>query len=185
MHGIIMNQFRRFVIDRLGRDAWPELTRAAEVPLPDEPLTLGTIYPDEYLAALLPVASRTTGIPVEALLEDFGVYLAPTLLRVYEPLILSHWRALDVIENTEQVIHTVVRLQNPGASPPFLQARRVSPDEVVVDYTSPRRLCAVAKGIGRGMGQEFGEEIVASEVECMYRGNPCCRLSFRRLGGSG
>lgn len=72
MHGIIMNHFRRFVIDRLGRDAWPELTRAAEVPLPDEPLALGTIYPDEYLAALLPVASRTTGIAVEALLEDFG-----------------------------------------------------------------------------------------------------------------
>lgn len=179
-----MNQFRRFVIDRLGRDAWPELTRAAEVPLPDEPLALGTIYPDEYLAALLPIASRTTGIAVEALLEDFGVYLAPALLRVYEPLIPSHWRALDVIENTEQVIHTVVRRQNPDASPPFLQARRVAPDEVVVDYTSPRRLCAVAKGIGRGMGQVLGEELVVSETDCMSHGDPCCRLSFRRLNGA-
>lgn len=180
MHGIIMNQLRRFVIDRLGRDAWPELTRAAGVPLPDKPLTVGTTYPDEYLAALLPVAIQVSGLPAEQLLEDFGVYLAPALLRVYEPLIDPGWQALDVIENTEAVIHTVVRQQNSGAAPPFLQVRRVSDDEVVLDYTSARRLCAVAKGIGRGMGEHFGETITVSETECMHRGDRCCRLWFRR-----
>ena len=180
MHGIIMNQLRRFVIDRFGRDTWPELTQAAGVPLPNEPLTLGTLYPDEYLAALLPVAVEASGLTAEQLLEDFGLYLAPALLRVYEPLIDPDWRALEVIENTEGVIHTVVRQQNPGAAPPFLQVRRVSDDEVVLDYTSPRRLCAVANGIGRGMGVQFGETVTVSETECMHRGDPCCRLWFRR-----
>lgn len=175
MHGIVMSQFRRFVVDRLGRDGWDQLTGAAGLAGAD--YKVGEVYPDEELMGLVLAASRHTGIPLQSLLEEFGAFLAPTLLRVYEPLLDPRWRTLDVIENTEEAIHTVVRIRNPGAAPPALLARRISPAEVEIDYRSERKLCSVARGIARGMAAEFGERISMTETECMHRGDERCLIS--------
>ena len=123
--GMIMNQFQRFVVSRFGREAWPALTKRADVPLGNELLPMGQTYPDSHLFGLVPVASEVTGIPVAILLEEFGVFLAPSLLRIYQPLIPSQWKTLDLVENTEAVIHRVVRQRNPEAAPPELRV----PDE--------------------------------------------------------
>jgi hypothetical protein len=76
---------------------------------------------------------------------------------VYGPLLDSEWRTLDVIQHTEETIHRVVRMRQPGAAPPRLRVDRASPDEVAIHYDSPRRLCAVARGIVRGVAKHFGE----------------------------
>jgi hypothetical protein len=178
VHGIVMNQFRQYVVDRLGRDAWVPLAEGAGVP--PESHRLEGVYPDEHLVALVLAASRTTDTPLNALLEDFGAFIAPALLRVYAPLVEPSWRTLDVIEHTEQAIHTVVRARMPGAAPPALLARRVSPDEVHIDYRSERGLCSLAEGIARGMALHFGEEVDVSQPECVHRGGTRCLIVVRR-----
>jgi len=65
--------------------------------------------------------------------------------------------------------------------PPVLQARRVSPDEVQLTYASARRMCGIAKGLARGLGKEFDEQIVVFETECMLAGAPACQITIRRL----
>lgn len=182
MHGIIMNQFQRYVVAQLGREGWRELTSAAGVER--DTYSLGEVYPDDELVALVVTAVRHTGTSLPVLLEDFGVLLAPALLRVYEVLINPRWRTLDVIEHTEPTIHTVVRMRIPGAAPPALLSRRVSPTEVEIDYRSDRKLCSVAKGIARGMAAHFGERISLEETECMHRGDPRCLISVVLEEGS-
>ncbi|HEX8245964.1 MAG TPA: heme NO-binding domain-containing protein [Longimicrobium sp.] len=182
MHGIVMNQFRQFVVERLGRDGWRELAEAAGVP--PEPFEIGRIYPDQALGALVAEASRRTGEEADALVEAFGVFIAPALLRVYEPLVDPAWRTLDVIEHTEAVIHTVVRARMPGAAPPLLDTRREAPDRVVIDYRSPRRLCALATGIARGLALHFGETVEIGQAECMHAGDPRCLITVRRTAGA-
>jgi hypothetical protein len=173
-----MNQFRQFAIERLGREGWREVAEAAGVP--SEPFTIGHIYPDEVLGTLLAEAVPRAGMDSSALVEEFGVFIAPALLRIYEPLVDPAWRTLELIENTEEVIHTVVRARMPGAAPPPLDARRTGPHEVVIDYRSPRRLCALAKGIARGLAAHFGESVDIEESECMHAGDPCCLITVRR-----
>ena len=96
---------------------------------------------------------------------------------MYEPLIPKHWRTLDILENTEETIHTVVRRQDDGiALPPYLKVERASPALAIVEYTSPRRLCAVARGIVRGIAEEFRERVVIEQPECMLRGDARCLL---------
>ncbi|HEX8358722.1 MAG TPA: heme NO-binding domain-containing protein [Longimicrobium sp.] len=177
MHGIVMNQFRQYVVDRLGRDAWVPLAEAAGVPVENH--RLEGVYPDEQLVALVLAASRATARPLNVLLEDFGAFIAPALLRVYAPLVNPAWRTLDVIEHTEQTIHTVVRARMPGAAPPALLAQRVSPTEVHIDYRSERGLCSLAEGIARGMALHFGEEVDVSQPECAHRGGARCLIIVR------
>jgi predicted hydrocarbon binding protein len=68
----------------------------------------------------------------------------------------------------------------PGAAPPALLARRVSPDEVHIDYRSERGLCSLAEGIARGMALHFGEEVDVSQPECVHRGGTRCLIVVRR-----
>lgn len=174
-----MNQFQRFVVNQFGREAWSQLTTAADVPLGGELLPVGATYPDAYLFAMVPVASQATGIAVPDLLEQFGVFLAPTLLRVYDPLIDPAWRTLDVIANTETAIHRVIRQRNPEAAPPELRVERTRTDEVAIEYQSERRLCFVAVGIANGMASQFGETLNIQQTECMHRGDPRCLIVVR------
>lgn len=182
MHGIVMNQFRQYVTDRLGRDAWFPLAESAGVP--PENHRLDAIYPDEQIVALVLAASRLTGQPLNQVLEDFGVFIAPALLRVYAPLVDPAWRTLDVIEHTEETIHTVVRSRMEGAAPPALLARRVSRTEVQIDYRSKRGLCSLAEGIARGMAIHFSEEVDVDQPECVHRGGERCLISVRLLEGA-
>jgi predicted hydrocarbon binding protein len=178
MHGIILSELKRFVLARYGDEAWRNVAR--EAGRPDATYLASGVYPDEDAFALVAAASKATGKPVPALLEDFGEYIAPHLLEIYAPIMRPSWRTLDVIENTEESVHRVVRLKNPGAQPPELRAERRSPEEVVLTYASPRKMCAVAKGIGRGLAFHFGERIEIAESACMHEGAPACVISFRK-----
>jgi hypothetical protein len=182
MHGALLRELQRFGEHSLGVVAWARIT--AEACLGDRVYLHTADYPDDDLPTLITCASRTTGRTADALLQDFGAFLAPSLLRTYAPLVRPQWRTLEIIENTEETIHTVVRLRNPGAHPPALKVTRTGPDAVLVVYASSRRLCALAKGIMRGIADSFGDAITISERACMLRGDPQCELEVSRLPAS-
>jgi predicted hydrocarbon binding protein len=175
MHGTIFTELEKFVGARLGDGAWTRLKDAAGIE-PGKTYEVFSTYPDEEVTALVTTASTTTGIPVPALLEDFGEFIAPDLLEMYWGAIGPEWRTLDVIEHTESTIHTVVRMDHRGATPPYLHATRTGENEVTVLYTSPRRLCAVAKGICRGIAKHYQETIEITDVRCMHRGDADCLM---------
>jgi predicted hydrocarbon binding protein len=115
-------------------------------------------------------------MPAPQLLERFGEFIVPDLVKVFGPFIKREWAALDLLENTESVIHRAVRLQDAKASPPQLHITRASPSQVTIEYSSPRRLCAVAKGIMRGIATHYAEPITIHETSCMHSGDRVCRL---------
>jgi hypothetical protein len=93
-------------------------------------------------------------------------------------LIPREWKTIDVIDKTEETIHTVVREQTPGAKPPVLHTIRRSVDEVVLIYGSPRKLCAFAIGIARGVANHYNEAIEITQTKCMNYGAPHCEIVF-------
>jgi hypothetical protein len=178
VHGTIFVELRKFVDSGHPPGTWDQLLELAGLPGREwDPLR---IYPDEEALALVGAACQLTGLSADEVLAAFGTFIAPDLLRMYWGLVDESWRTLDVLANTEQVIHRVVRLDHPGAEPPPLVASRVGPDEVVIVYRSPRRMCALAKGIARGVADHYGERLAIEERTCMHRGDAECLLSFRR-----
>lgn len=175
MHGTVLKELEKYVDARLGPGSWATLRTQAGI-APQRTYDLGGNYPDEEVGSLVATASRITGVPAAALLEDFGEFMAPNFLAMYQSVIEPGWRTLDVIEHTESTIHAVVRLDHRGAAPPFLQTTRNGPNEVVITYTSPRRLCSVAKGITRGIARCYHEHITVRDERCMQRGDGECVL---------
>lgn len=178
MHGIIFAELKKFADTAVGPDAWPAI--AAEARLPHTSFLATETYPDEQLTALVGAAVRLTGMPAPQLLERFGEFIVPDLVKVFGAFIKREWTALDLLENTELVIHRAVRLQDAKATPPQLRITRTNPAQVTIEYASPRRLCAVAKGIMRGIAIHYAEPLAIHETSCMHSGDPVCRLVATR-----
>lgn len=178
MHGLLLYGLQRFVTETLGEDTWWDLLHRAG--LQTRIYGPAMDYPDDELRALVGAAAEATGTPAPDLLEAYGAYLAPILLHVYAVLVQKEWTALDLLEHTEETIHRVVRLKNPRAQPPRLRCRRRSADELLIVYDSPRRLCAVARGLVRGVGKRYREALEIAEPRCMHRGDAACEIVVRR-----
>jgi predicted hydrocarbon binding protein len=180
LHGLIHQELQRYVAERYGQDAWRRLLEGAG--LERKSYLVSEQYPDEELVSLVTEASKMTGTAAPVLLQDYGKFIVPTLVKTYGSFIKSAWRTLDLIEHTEAVIHRAVRMRDPLAAPPELHAERRRPNEVVITYTSPRKLCAVAKGIVEGVADHYGESVTIREPSCMLRGDSACEIAVTLQG---
>jgi hypothetical protein len=133
------------------------------------------------VGGIVAAASKKTGLEADAILQDFGEFIVPDLVRLYRHIIDPEWKTLDLIEHTEQTIHRAVRRDHPAASLPQLKCVRKAPDEVIIHYGSRRRMCGVAKGIVRGLAREYGEKVSLSEPTCMLKGGAECQIVVKRL----
>jgi hypothetical protein len=179
MHGIILAELKAFVERGFGERLWTNVIKRAQ--LPDEMFVPSGTYPDELVMKIVSVAAGVLGKPVPTVLEEFGEFVVPDLIRLYQALIDPRWKTIDLIANTERTIHTVLRAR--GASPPELKTVRGGPDEAHVSYNSPRRLCALAKGITKGVAKHYGEKVRIDESSCMLRGHPSCEITVRIASG--
>jgi hypothetical protein len=162
MHGLVFAELKKFVEHKLGPQAWSALLQDAK--LGNKAYFSIQDYPDSDAVALVAAASRKTGLPADAILEMFGEFITPALMRMYGHLAKPSWHTLEFIENAERSIHTVVRINNPGAKPPELRVSRVGANEVVLHYASARKMCALAKGIAKGVAAHYAESLTLKET---------------------
>ncbi len=175
MHGIIFSELKKFVKENMGAEGWRSLLKDAfndkyRMYLPTRQ------YPDGELVTLVDTASKSSGIAMPDLLNAFGEFIAPALLNMYRTYVRPEWKALDLLENTEETIHKVVRLREKDSAPPRLKAERKSPDELVIYYSSERKLCHVAAGIASGVGKAYRENLTIEQKTCMHRGDEQCEI---------
>jgi predicted hydrocarbon binding protein len=179
MHGIIFSELKKYVDARFGGETWNTLL--TESGLGSKLYMSVREYPDQEAVALVTTASKKTGKPAAAILEDFGDFISDDLLAMYPTLVKPSWKTLELLDNVEETIHTVVRARHPGAQPAQITCTRTGPNEVVVMYSSARRMCPVAKGIIAGLGRHFNQRLSTTETACMHRGAPACKLNVKVL----
>lgn len=167
-----------FVVENHDHSTWDEVRQRADL---DQQVYLPIdTYDDAELVSLVEAAAELTGEPIPHLLEAYGRFVAGTLLDTYGNVVREEWDTLDLVANTEEQIHEVLRTHNPDLSPPKLVCRRDSPSQVTVFYRSDRRLCFVAKGIVRGVADHFGEQVSVTEATCMHAGGDHCQIVVQR-----
>lgn len=178
MHGIIFNQLRSYAQARLGEQGWESVLR--EAGLPSRMYLAFQAYPDEEAVAIVSAASRLSGRSVRFLLEDFGEFLVPGLLKIYRAHLQPEWTILDIVEHAER-IHERVR-RDPNAAPPRLECQRLDATTTRVVYASPRKLCGVGIGFVRGLASELRQPVDVQEKQCMHEGAPHCVFIVKRIG---
>lgn len=135
MHGIIHTEIKKYVVGKYGVDAWEAILD--EVGLKGKIyMTIGT-YPDAETIALVTAASKLTNLPAEAILEDFGQFVTPALMKMYGSLVKPEWKTAEMLLHTEETIHKVVRMKNPGAAPRNSSSAR--PVKTSLNFTTTHR----------------------------------------------
>lgn len=74
MHGLVNRSFQNFLRDTYGPALWETVAHGAE--LPPQGFEALLAYDDGLTEAMIGAASLRLGKPRDALLEDFGIYLA-------------------------------------------------------------------------------------------------------------
>lgn len=179
MYGVIFHFLRNYVIEKHGgKNTWRAILNANGQKIDHyNPITE---YPDSEVVALAETASNMLNQPVNAVLEDFGIYTGKQLVTFYHMYIKPDWKSFDVIENAGNNIHKSINQYNTTRKPPQINAHRVSEDELDIRYFSKRKLCPVLKGIIKGLGEHFGESLTIKESQCMHNGHPHCTLIVKR-----
>lgn len=157
MHGIIFSQFNEFVTKNYNYDTLTAIKKDAGLAGKFHISTKS--HPDEDILALVTSACKLLKVNKEELLEGFGRFLAPGLLKTYNSYIETEWDCMDLIEHVEKTMHKVVRRTTPDASPPKLVITREGPDEIILDYTSERKMISLGIGIIEAIGEHFKTKI--------------------------
>ena len=155
MHGTIFTLLKRYVQTQYDHSTWVRLMELSG--LDNVVFDHKTVYPDDHMYALVGHAAEMTGLSAGELHEKFGEYLVPDLMYMYQKLLKPEWKTLDMLEHTELTMHKQVRREHTENSPPVLDVSRLGPDELMIDYVSPRRMSGLAVGIVRGLASYYDE----------------------------
>lgn len=136
----------------------------------------GGTYRDEDAKAIVGEASTLTGTPVDQILEDFGEFLAPDLMKFYGSLVEPKWKTMDMLLHTEETIHRVIRIRNRGAQPPKLSFKKTGENELRFYYNSERNMPSVAVGIMKGVAKYYGETV---KIYPQKKPNGSCEMTIK------
>jgi hypothetical protein len=174
VHGVIFTSFRDYLTEKHGAELTLEV-------FSEEPIyLLSEAYPDERLTGLVARAAAATGREVEDVVHDFGFFTGETTFtRIYPAFYTMASSARDFLLTVEARIHELVRATIPQATPPQLHVSELGGDGVAIEYSSPRQLCVLLRGLTEGTASHYGETAAIDEVTCMLRGDPACRFEVR------
>lgn len=173
MHGLIHTELASYVKLQQGKKFWQKIMEKAQ--LADRLYLQVGSYPDEEIQAIVAAAAELLGKSVDELLEGFGFYLVPQLIESYHSYVDPKWKTLELLLNTEQTIHRVVRLKDKFAAPPRLKFSQTGENTLLLEYDSPRKMQAVARGMIRGVADWYGERVRIKET---FSPSGVCRLEI-------
>jgi hypothetical protein len=175
MKGIIFNLLEEVVTDQFGANMWDKLLDQARVE--GAYTSLGN-YPDADLFKLVEAASSALNQPPDLVVRWFGVKALPLLAQKYPAFFNRHQSTRPFILTLNDIIHPEVRKLYPGADTPEFDFDTSSPDILVMNYRSKRKLCSLVEGFTEGAAEHFKENVTIKHPLCMNRGDESCRLEF-------
>jgi heme-NO-binding protein len=179
VHGVIFTSFRDYLVAAHGN------ATAAAVFEAEPEYLLSDSYPDESLLRLVGIAAAHTGVEVDEIVFEFGVFTAEvTFARLYPAFFDVAPSARQFLLTVETRIHELVRATIPSAGPPQLDVAPLGDDRISIAYASPRRLCVLLRGLTEGAARHYGEHAEMEERTCMLRGDPACTFEVGFSAGS-
>ncbi|MEM7305422.1 MAG: heme NO-binding domain-containing protein [Planctomycetota bacterium] len=173
MKGVIFKHFESFVGESFGFDVFEEILESTQ--LQTRTAFVGPeTYPDEDLVALLTTAVQRLGISPADALEAFGKYLFGRLVTQHPDFVERVSDLKSFLLTVEDVIHVEVRKLFPGAVTPSFEYEDTAPDRLVIRYRSPRKLCALFRGLLQGAAERFEQPVSYEELACLHEGADAC-----------
>lgn len=178
MKGIVFNLLNELVEEKFGAETWENALEIAHPPS-EGAYTAGDTYSEKELKDLVAALSKITKIPEAQLIEVYGEYMFHKLAKRYPILVPSGVSLKNFLKTIDNVIHVEVQKLHPTAELPSFGYEDPSPNQLVMIYQSPRKLCSLAKGLIQGASNHYHEKVVIEEPICMLNGASHCRLELK------
>jgi predicted hydrocarbon binding protein len=186
MHGLIFVTWEKYLAERFRGSVLKEYRDAIGESPETAPLS-SRVYEDAVLLAGVATASGITRVPAETLLREFGHYfILNGLTRHLCAYLLTQVHSARELLLTMHDAHEQMSRLPEGLTPPLFEylVRSTRPDELIIAYDSPRKLCSVLLGAIEGAAERYNEKITVVEQMCMKRGNHVCRFKVRFIASS-
>jgi hypothetical protein len=162
---MVFTELLELIEEKFGYDTLDDVIDGADLDN-DGSYTATGSYPFDELVKIVVSLSEKTNIPVPALLEVYGEYLFPKLIKVL-PQFGESTDILSFVESVEDYIHVQVRKLYPDAELPTFEVVSSDANELKFNYVSAKKIPQLAKGLIIGASKyfkqdvdvEFGEEI--------------------------
>ncbi|HEX3642247.1 MAG TPA: heme NO-binding domain-containing protein [Ktedonobacteraceae bacterium] len=180
MHGLIFVTWEKYLSDRFGSS----LLTSYRAKIGETPATAphaNHVYDDAILLAGVSAACELTGNPADILLREYGRYFIINGLTSYlcAFLLKQIHHAKDLLL-TMNSAHAQLRRTPDTLTPPLFhyQVNSSNPNQLVLIYDSPRKLCSVLLGAIEGAAERYGEQVRVVERACMHQGHAACRFEI-------
>lgn len=178
MKGVIFNVLEEVVEEHFGVDFWDEAVERAGVT--GAYTSLGS-YTDDELVSLVGAIAELARVSRNDVLVLGGRLGFRHLASRHTDLLvgLTSWR--DVLAHLDGIIHPEVKKIYPDAEVPEFDAdaKRPADASMLLEYRSPRELCALAEGLVLGLGDWFDAALAVVHVSCVHNGDDVCRLQVK------
>jgi len=175
MQGSIFTTFSDMIIEKMGMEQWNELIKQTE-PKSQGIYTSGEQYEDSELVNMVVMLSQKTAVSPETLIQAFGQYLFTSLYDNCPTDVSSIKTLREFLKQIDSVIHVEVKRLHPNAYLPKFSYEDGLGSDLIMYYSSKRRLCHASIGLIYGAAEHFNENITISHPECMHTGKDKCKL---------
>lgn len=187
MHGLIFVTWEKYIQERFGTNLLNDYRATIGETVATAPLA-SRVYEDEVLLAGVGAAHTLTGIAVDTLLREYGRYFIENGLTSHLcAYLLAQVHSGRELLLTMRRAHAQMRRTPDSLTPPLFSYETFSPnpDEFVLIYDSPRKLCSVLLGAIEGAASRYHEQVQIHERTCMKQGADVCRFEIRFFTPSG
>jgi len=175
MKGAVFIAFNEMIESTTSINVWEQLLDRVQ-PNSGGIYTSVEDYPDEELFALVEALSDITDTPANVLVEAFGKSLFESLNSKYPQFSAQEKTFFDFIKSIDGTIHKEVNKLYTNACLPSIQCEQTSENELILFYSSPRKLCILAEGLIAGAAQYYNVNCSISHPVCMHKGADKCQL---------
>lgn len=164
MKGVVFTEFLGFVAEHHGEDMVDDIIEDCALPSGGAYTGVGT-YAHQEMGMLCAALAARTGEPAADLVCSFGSHLSGSFAQHHPAHFSRATNFFDFLESIEGHIHVDVLKLYPDAELPKFSVEERSPTRLVMLYSSPRRMSALAVGLIGGSAKRFGIEAKVSTAE--------------------
>ncbi len=174
MKGVVFNIFNDMIDEKFSPDTWEDLIDKTN-PESGAVYTSAATYPAHELVGYVGALSEITGADPNDLVRAFGGYL---MHQFYErhPHFFDDITVREFLLSVHDVIHVEVMKLHTDARLPTFEYEEPSSDSLVMIYSSPRKLCALAEGLLVGVSEIFDTQFHYAQTACVHTGAEKCRF---------
>ncbi|BAX80455.1 heme NO-binding domain-containing protein [Labilibaculum antarcticum] len=157
MKGIVFREFLQMVEKKFGYNLVDQIIIDSKIESNGAYTSVGT-YPHEELFLLVKELSKNIDVPFSQLLTVYGEYVFDKFMSAYPHLTEKYTDAFTLLYNIEDTIHVEVLKLYPDAQLPSILTISKTEQELILEYSSSRKMGDFAEGMITSCLKYFNEE---------------------------